>query len=142
MTQLTTPLLIHYSANNKDFTGIDISSLQESIGKNINVLDVVLLAYQCLAGQYPGKTFVDEFARLYHQSTTLSGPTHRQYNAANCVYFGVKQHVKNALGLTLPGTFPKFRITFYAFGQNKQTFAIVIEPLRLSPQCHCHVGGH
>ena len=95
----------------------------------IDVLDIILLAHQCLSADSKLE-FTEAFFNHCYEPPRHSIPAKEQYRAANMVYIGVKSNIKSKIGLD-PTTnqLRKFKLVNYVFGQNKQSLSTFIQPL-------------
>ena len=120
---------LHYSVMSQFVSG-DIYLYQSILAPmRINVLDIVLLAHQCLSVD-SGLEFSEEFFNFCFEPPRLSIPAKEQYRAANLVYIGVKSNIKSKIGLDpVTEQLRKFKLVNYVFGPNKQSLSTFIQPV-------------
>ena len=120
---------LHYSVTSQFVSG-DIYLYQSILAPlGVNVLDVILMAFQCLSAD-SGLEFLQEFANYCFAPPRVSVPSRNEYRAAKLVYIGVKSNIKSKIGLD-PKTeqLRKFKLEYYVFGPNKQSLSTFIQPI-------------
>ncbi len=128
---MSTQYALHYS-HNTFYYGAESEEMQQVFqSANLHLLDVVLLTLQCLAANKPRSVvFLDEFAKICFTNEPVCVPSSEHYRAASSVYFSVRKHLRDTYEALLhKPQIPEFNLIRYAFGTNKQSLAVVIQPL-------------
>lgn len=130
-TVLTPSLSVYYNSTSKDYLGGNTTLHQAALSRqSVHLLDVVLLAYTCLSINSPiGNDFVPAFMELCRRKRRVQELDDGSYSSALYVYVSVKKHIADLFGQVNYNQIPKFSVVNYAYGANKQSLRIIIQPV-------------